>query len=65
MEYRGASLYIVNKLGNEIYRQVEIDDRWDGTYRGKLVPSGIYLYFIEFEDQVRFNNRSGVINVLR
>jgi gliding motility-associated-like protein len=42
------SLSILNKWGGVIYETNNIDDGWDGTYKGEIVPMGVYGYVIQF-----------------
>lgn len=44
---------IFNRWGNELYTWKDINEGWDGTYQGKLVPDGTYIYLIN----VVFENR--------
>ena len=37
---------IVNRYGNEIAHLTSVDQSWDGRYKGKLVPQGVYFYII-------------------
>ncbi|MCC5917458.1 MAG: gliding motility-associated C-terminal domain-containing protein [Cryomorphaceae bacterium] len=37
---------IFNRWGQEIFHSTDINDPWDGTFKGKMVPSGIYVYNI-------------------
>ncbi|MEQ8323835.1 MAG: T9SS type B sorting domain-containing protein [Vicingaceae bacterium] len=64
-EYPGATFYILNREGQQLFRSSSPDDRWDGTFQGKIVPSGNYWFYVEFEDNTRFSDFKGVLNVLR
>ena len=35
---------IYNRWGEEIFRFTGLQDRWDGTYKGRPVPAGVYNY---------------------
>lgn len=37
---------IFNRWGNELYTWKDINEGWDGTYQGKLVPDGTYFYIV-------------------
>lgn len=41
-----VSIKIFNRWGEKIYEGI---DGWDGTYKGDLVPQGMYLYEIEID----------------
>ncbi|MCF8463750.1 MAG: PKD domain-containing protein [Flavobacteriales bacterium] len=57
---------IFNKWGEELYFTASIDEPWDGTYQGKVVPQDTYVYFISIID-VKNESRviSGSVNVIR
>src|SRR5690606_18208980 len=38
---------IFNRWGNKIFSTANIDQGWDGTYKGKAQPMGIYIYIID------------------
>lgn len=37
-------LKVFNRWGELIFTSTHINDKWDGTYKGKLVPEGVYVY---------------------
>ena len=39
--------WIYNRWGNEIFHWSDPSQGWDGKYRGKYVPPGVYFYVIE------------------
>lgn len=41
---------IYNRWGEKIFATYKTSDRWDGTYKGELVPMGFYIYKMEFTD---------------
>lgn len=38
---------IFNRWGNVVFETTNIDQAWDGTYKGKAQPMGVYPYIIE------------------
>lgn len=38
------NLVIYNRWGDLIFQSDQFDKRWDGTYKGKKVPCGSYVY---------------------
>jgi gliding motility-associated-like protein len=53
--YSGANIYIqevivFNRWGQQIYVEKDGFSGWDGTYRGKLCPDGIYQVQIVYAD---------------
>lgn len=41
-------LYIFNRWGQMIFESSELQTGWDGTYKGKKVPGGVYVYRIDY-----------------
>ena len=41
---------IFDRWGKEIFFTKDINQGWDGTFKGEIVPAGIYTYIIKFED---------------
>ena len=58
--------WIFNRWGTLVYEYTDPDGGWDGTYRGKLVDTGVYYYVITAEgsDGVKYKKR-GDISILR
>lgn len=44
-----AHIYIYNRWGQLLYHGRGDSERWDGSYRGHFVPSGVYLYVVSLE----------------
>lgn len=57
---------IFSPSGQELYRWYDPQGGWDGRYRGRIVPSGVYYYVITAEgsDGIKYH-RKGAINVLK
>lgn len=43
-------LTIYNRWDQELFFSANIEEGWDGTYKGKKVPQGVYIYFIHTVD---------------
>jgi len=48
---RGTDLYefemrIYDRWGNKVFESHDIEKGWDGTYRGQLMNSGVFVYYI-------------------
>jgi len=41
---------IYDRWGKQLFYTIDINQGWDGTYKGEPVPQGIYTYIIKFED---------------
>ncbi|MDD2634998.1 MAG: gliding motility-associated C-terminal domain-containing protein, partial [Bacteroidales bacterium] len=44
--FPNATIYIFNRWGQQLYNAKGSDHAWDGTYNGKFVPTGPYMYVI-------------------
>jgi gliding motility-associated-like protein len=42
-----GSLMIYNRWGERIFSADNLSSGWDGTYKGRKAPSGVYLYLVE------------------
>ena len=40
---------VYNRYGNEVYRNENYQNNWDGTYKGKPVADGTYYYNVSFK----------------
>ena len=65
--YQDYSMVIYNRWGEELYRSENPDIGWDGTYEGKEVSNGVYMYSIRFitTENGQFQTVKGLVNVLR
>jgi len=63
------TLDIFNRWGEHIYQQTDLDKPWDGRYKGKALPNGVYTYRIQYwgrdEHGLRWKEESGTINLLQ
>ena len=60
------SMQIFDRWGELIFETNSIFDEWDGTYKGRIVPSGVYIYKIiayTLRDEVK--EFQGHVNLLR
>jgi gliding motility-associated-like protein len=59
-------LLIFNRWGKLVYESSSVNDPWDGTYNGRPVPEGVYVYSIEVEGyEGEYFQRSGSITLMR
>jgi gliding motility-associated-like protein len=63
--YKSFKADIYNRWGEHIFSSDNPSHQWDGTYKGKICPEGVYLYMITVGG-VRDNiYRNGTVNLLR
>ena len=65
-DIESASLNIFNRWGELLFGTENKTSGWDGTYKGELVPGGVYVYSVEvvFADGSR-ELMTGSLNILR
>ncbi|MES2760755.1 MAG: T9SS type B sorting domain-containing protein [Bacteroidota bacterium] len=56
---------IYNRWGEKIRELKDINEGWDGTYKGASVPDGVYVYLIEIETKNGTINKAGHITIYR
>jgi gliding motility-associated-like protein len=58
-------MQVYNRWGEQVF-STSTSERWDGTYRGELVPQGVYHYQIRItSDNGRTKSFSGGVTVIR
>jgi gliding motility-associated-like protein len=59
-------LIIIDRWGQIMFETTSPDTFWDGTYKGKLVNTGVYTYVVEYQtNQGQILKKSGNITVVR
>jgi gliding motility-associated-like protein len=48
--YPGAQVQVFNRWGQPVYSAISGQDPWDGTFDGKFVISGPYLYYVNLKN---------------
>lgn len=51
--FADAYIQVYNRWGQEIYGNKATAGNWDGTFNGKFVPTGTYLYVVELNNGIR------------
>jgi gliding motility-associated-like protein len=60
------SFNIYNRYGQIIFKSSTVQPHWDGTFRGKRMPAGAYVYEIRYRDiQKRMQQKKGVVMLLK
>lgn len=44
---RNFSLRIYNLYGEIVFESINLDEEWDGMYKGKMVQEGVYIYHLK------------------
>ena len=50
--FQNFTITIFNRWGEIIFYSEDINESWDGTYRGELMPQGVYPYIVTYEGQL-------------
>ncbi len=59
-------MFIFNRWGELLYTTTNMDEGWDGTFNGKVMPEGTYVFNADLTDLAgRTFNRSGSVLLLR
>jgi gliding motility-associated-like protein len=67
VNFENFSMSVHNRWGELMFESNNIENGWDGTYKGTYVQPGVYLYSIRFitTEDGRFHNESGLIQAIR
>ena len=62
----GYTMRIYNRFGLLVFETDDINQPWDGKYKGKLVPSGCYVYMIQYMGDDNYSQiLTGTVTVLK
>ncbi len=62
----GYTMRIYNRFGLLVFETTDINQPWDGKYKGKLVPSGCYVYMIHYIGDDNYSQiLTGTVTVLK
>ncbi|HRN80053.1 MAG TPA: gliding motility-associated C-terminal domain-containing protein [Ferruginibacter sp.] len=65
-QIRETEMLIFNQWGEKIYEAKNTINGWNGRHKGKLQPSGVYIYVVRITlNNGEVLNRKGSINLLR
>ena len=61
------TLFVFNRWGEPVFESHNTDIGWNGTYQGKLAEDGVYIWQIEFKDNLTDKRRTyrGHITLLK
>ncbi len=65
--FPNCEVYIFNRWGEKLFysKGYPASERWDGTYKGKPLPSGTYYYVINLHDEAYPEPITGPITIIR
>lgn len=56
---------IYDRWGLLLYSSINKDERWDGSYNGTMMPTGVYVYKIEYQCGGDNFQKTGSFNILK
>jgi trimeric autotransporter adhesin len=56
-------IQVYNRWGQEIYSARHGEPNWDGTYNGKQLPTGSYIYVVQLDETS--NQLVGIVTIVR
>ncbi|QJD96986.1 gliding motility-associated C-terminal domain-containing protein [Mucilaginibacter robiniae] len=60
------TLWVYDQWGEMVFRSINQSTGWDGTYKGKQLPVGVYVYILEANmNDGQVVKKKGTINLLR
>ena len=60
------NLYLYNRWGQLIWECHDVNGYWDGTYQGRIVPLGVYIWRLEYKiDNFAKKSKTGHVSVLK
>jgi gliding motility-associated-like protein len=66
MDLLEFNIEIYNRWGELIYQSNDVNESWDGTYKGKVVATGTYVWKLIYLDaRLLRTTKYGYVNVLK
>ena len=62
---KSVDFAIYNRMGNLVFHTLNVNDCWDGTYKGGPADVGNYVYYIKTYNDCGENTRKGNLVLLR
>ncbi len=61
------TMYIFDRWGNLLFTSKDVEQGWDGTFKGKLCPVDVYVYKLEYKDMVEYEHHEkiGRVSLIR
>ncbi len=60
------SFFVFDRWGEIIFESYTLFEEWNGTYKGKFVQNGVYVWKLEFQDiNGKTHSKIGHVNVIR
>lgn len=61
-----VEMEVYNRWGELVFKEKDIDVRWDGRFKGNYVPNGVYIYRISYRNEAgELIQERGKVSVIR
>jgi gliding motility-associated-like protein len=62
----GYKMQLFNRNGEAVFKTSSINQRWNGSYKGQLQPTSVFIYLIEYKDlQNKPHQQKGTFTLIR
>jgi gliding motility-associated-like protein len=59
-------MQIFDRNGETVFKSSSLDSKWDGRYKGRVQPSGVFIYLINYKDmQNKPHQQKGTLALIR
>jgi len=59
-------MFVFDRNGNKVFETTNIDDSWDGTYKGRLLDGGMFFYQAEYSDAMGYSHvKKGQVTLIK
>ena len=67
IDFENFELVLYNRWGELIWESHDVKESWDGTYGGRIVPNGTYIWKISFKEKDNDGRKfyTGYVNVIK
>jgi gliding motility-associated-like protein len=62
----GYKMQLFNRNGEVVFKSSSISQKWNGTYKGELQPTSVFIYLINYKDlQNKPHQQKGTFMLIR
>ena len=62
----GYTIQIYNRNGEIVFKSSDLYKMWDGTFRGKIQPNGVFIYYVRYLDlENKLHQEKGTVVLIR
>ena len=59
-------MFVYDKNGSKVFEANNIDDTWDGTYKGQKQGAGMFFYVAEYVDAMGYSHvKMGQVTIIK